>query len=218
MHKVCLAVTTSLMLVAFSAVLQAQRVLGAITGSVVDAAGASVPGVKVTARNTATNLTVGVETKTDGSYLIPNLPIGNYQITFSKTGFETEQHGNVLVEGDRTSTVRGDLRIGTQSTTVEVTGTPLMNQVDTTNGYVVDQRTIQNTPLGTGSFTQLAIIAPGVHADFLGGAGANAGLGNQGIFANGQRASSNSFSINGVNTDNLFNGNSPVRWERTGLC
>ena len=46
-----------------------------------------------------------------------------------------------------------------------------MNQVDTTSGYVVDQSTIQNTPLGTGSFTQLAILAPGVHADFLGGGG-----------------------------------------------
>jgi hypothetical protein len=91
---------------------------------------------------------------------------------------------------------------------VEVTATPLMNQVDTTNGYVIDQATIQGTPLGTGSFTQLAILSPGVHADFLGGAGTNAGLGNQAIFANGQRDTSNSFSLNGIDTNNLFNGNS----------
>ena len=91
---------------------------------------------------------------------------------------------------------------------MEVTATPLMNQVDTTNGYVVDQLTIQETPLGTGSFTQLAILSPGVHADFLGGAGSNAGLGNQAIFANGNRDTSNSFSLNGVDTNNLFNGNS----------
>ena len=83
-----------------------------------------------------------------------------------------------------------------------------MNQTDTTNGYVVDQLTIQDTPLGTGSFTQLAILTPGVHADFLAGAGANAGLGNQAIFANGNRDTSNSFSLNGVSTNNLFNGNS----------
>ena len=94
------------------------------------------------------------------------------------------------------------------SSTVEVTATPLMNQVDTTNGYVVDQLTIQQTPLGTGSFTQLAILSPGVHADFLGGAGSNSGLGNQAIFANGQRDTSNSFSLNGISTNNLFNGNS----------
>ena len=83
-----------------------------------------------------------------------------------------------------------------------------MNQVDTTNGYVVDTQTIQETPLGTGSFTQLAILSPGVHSDFLGGAGSNAGLGNQAIFANGNRDTSNSFSLNGVSTNNLFNGNS----------
>ena len=79
------------------------------------------------------------------------------------------------MNGNRTTTVDGSLKVGQVSTTVEVTATPLMNQVDTTNGYVVDQLTIEQTPLGTGSFTQLAIMAPGVHADFLGGAGSNAG-------------------------------------------
>ncbi len=81
----------------------------------------------------------------------------------------------------------------------------------------MDQLTIQETPLGTGSFTQLAILSPRVHADFLGGAGSNSGLGNQAIFANGQRDTSNSFSLNGIGTNNLFNGNSTSRWERTGL-
>ena len=47
-----------------------------------------------------------------------------------------------------------------------------------------------------------------MHADFLGGAGSNAGLGNQAIFANGQRDTSNSFTLNGISTNNLFNGNS----------
>jgi hypothetical protein len=102
------------------------------------------------------------------------------------------------VNANRITTVDGDLKVGTVATTVEVTATPLMNQVDTTNGYVVDQLTIQETPLGTGSFTQLAILTPGVHADMLGGAGSNAGLGNQAIFANGNRDTSNSFSLNGV--------------------
>ena len=69
-------------------------------------------------------------------------------------------------------------------------------------------RLIEDTPLGTGSFTQLAILSPGVHADFLGGAGSNSGLGNQAIFANGNRDTSNSFSLNGTSTNNLFNGNS----------
>src|SRR5208282_858766 len=100
------------------------------------------------------------------------------------------------------------LKVGSISTTVQVTAVALMNQTDATTGYVVDQLTIQDTPLGTGSFTQLAILSPGVHADFLGGAGSNEKHGNQAIFANGQRSTSNSFSLNGISTNNLFNGNS----------
>jgi hypothetical protein len=188
--------------------LRAQQILGAITGTVKDASAAAVPGATVKALNTATNFAVTTKTQSNGSYLASNLPAGTYQLTITKDGFETETHTQVLVNADRTTTVDGNLRVGAVSTTVEVTAVPMMNQVDTTNGYVVDQLTIEETPLGTGSFTQLAILSPGVHADFLGGAGSNSGLGNQAIFANGQRDSSNSFSLNGIGTNNLFNGNS----------
>ena len=188
--------------------LAAQQILGAITGTIKDSSGAAVPGATVKALNIATNLEVTATTSSNGSYQASNLPAGTYKLTITKPGFETETHTEVLVNGDRTTTVDGNLQIGQLSTTVEVNSVPLMNQVDTTNGYVVDTLTIEQTPLGTGSFTQLAILSPGVHADFLGGAGTNAGLGNQAIFANGQRDTSNSFSLNGISTNNLFNGNS----------
>ena len=190
------------------AVLHAQEVLGAITGTVKDASGAAVVGATVQVVNKGTNLQINTRSDGNGSFLAPNLPVGTYRVTFTKDGFETETHTEVLVEGSRTSTVDGALKVGQVSTTVEVTAGSQMNQVDTTNGYVVNQLTIESTPLGTGSFTQLAILAPGVHADFLGGGGANTGLGNQAIYSNGQRATSNSFSVNGMNTNNLFNGNS----------
>ena len=197
-----------LVVLALHAPLRGQDVLGAITGTVKDSTGAAVPDATVHARNVDTNLEVVQRTQTNGSYSVPNIPAGTYHLTFTKEGFETETHTRVLVNANRTTTVDGSLRVGAVSTTVEVTATPLMNQVDTTNGYVVDQLTIQETPLGTGSFTQLAILSPGVHADMLGGAGSNAGLGNQAIFANGNRDTSNSFSLNGIDTNNLFNGNS----------
>ncbi|MGA3078710.1 MAG: carboxypeptidase-like regulatory domain-containing protein, partial [Bryobacteraceae bacterium] len=193
---------------ALCAPMPAQDVLGGITGTVKDATGAAVPDATVRAQNIGTNLEVVQHTQTNGSYTVQNVPAGAYRVTFTKEGFETETHTQVLVNANRITTVDGDLKVGTVATTVEVTATPLMNQVDTTNGYVVDQLTIEETPLGTGSFTQLAILSPGVHADMLGGAGSNSGLGNQAIFANGNRDTSNSFSLNGVDTNNLFNGNS----------
>ena len=196
------------LLAGFAQLSFAQLTVGGLTGTVKDATGATVAGAAVKAHNVATNLEATTLTQGNGSYVVPNLPAGTYEVTFTKDGFQTETHTQILVQSDRITTVDGDLKVGSVNTTVEVTATPLENQVDTTVGYVVDQLTIQNTPLGTGSFTQLAILSPGVHADFLGGAGANAGLGNQAIFANGNRDTSNSFSLNGISTNNLFNGNS----------
>jgi hypothetical protein len=192
--------------IAASFTMQAQQVTGGVTGSVMDASGAAVGGAVVAVRNLDTNLALKTVTRADGSYQAPGLQAGNYSVTFSKDGFKTETHPAILVQGDRTTTVNGKLELGALATTVEVLGTPLLNETDTTSGYVLDSQAINNTPLGTGSFTQLALLSPGVSADFLASTGTNAGFGNQAIWANGQRDSSNSIQVNGVSADNLFNG------------
>lgn len=202
------AVATALVFSTLSPRAWGQQTLGAITGTVSDPSGAVLSDAVVKAVNLATNLEVVAHSKANGSFQIPDLPAGTYRVTVTKDGFKTETHTEILVFGNRTTTVDTSLQVGSTSATVEVNAVPLMNQVDTTIGYVVDTNTIQTTPLGTGSFTQLAILSPGVHADFLGGGGANTGLGNQAIFANGNRDTSNSFSLNGVSTNNIFNGNS----------
>jgi hypothetical protein len=184
----------------------AQQTLGSINGTVMDASGAVVSGVVVKARNVDTNLEQLAKTRADGTYSIADLPIGTYEITFTRDGFSTEIHSQILVQGNRSSTVNGSLKPGAVSSQVTVTATPLLNETDTTNGYVLGSDVIQDTPLGTGSFTQLAILAPGVNADLLNSSGTNGGLGNQSIFANGQRDTSNSISVNGINANNIFNG------------
>ena len=188
--------------------LHAQQLLGGITGTVADSSGAVVPGVAVTAKNADTNLVVKASTQADGAYLLPNLPIGNYIVTFARDGFKTETHSSIKVESGVAATVNGRLEVGSVAVSVEVTATPMLNQVDTTVGYVLDKDAINNTPLATGSFTQLAILSPGVSADFLTTSGSNGGLGNQAIWSNGQRDTSNSFSVNGLTNNNLFNGKS----------
>jgi hypothetical protein len=191
-----------------SSIANAQQTLGSINGTVSDTSGGLLGRVSVKVKNGATNLEVTANTRDDGSYLVSALPIGKYSVTFSLVGFSSEVHSDILVQGGLTTTVNGSLRPGSVNTSVTVTGTPLLNEFDTTNGYVLSSDVIESTPLGTGSFTQLAILSPGVNADLLSGSGTNAGLGNQNIFANGQRDSSNSFDVNGVNSNNLFNGKS----------
>jgi hypothetical protein len=80
--------------------------------------------------------------------------------------------------------------------------------VDTTNGYVMDKLEIDEVPLPTGSFTGLTLLSPGVSAELSGGTGANSGLGNAPVWANGQRDTSNDFLLNGVDARSLFNGKS----------
>ena len=186
----------------------AQQTLGSINGSLMDSSGAVIRGAEVKARSLATNLTVNATTKDDGSFSMADLPIGTYEVKFSKDGFESATYPEIIVQGNRTITISARLKPGTVAENVTVNATPLLNQTDTTNGYILNSAVIENTPLGTGSFTQLAILSPGVNADLLGGSGINAGLGNQAIIANGQRATSNSFSVNGISSNNLFNGNS----------
>jgi hypothetical protein len=181
---------------------------GSVNGAVTDSSGGSVAQATVKVRNLATNLEQTATTTHDGSYSIIDLPIGTYSVTVTKDGFKVEEFTEILVRGGLTTTVNAQLVPGQVSSTVIVTGTPLLNQTDTTNGYTLGAEQIEQVPLGTGSFTQLAIMSPGVSADLLGGSGTNAGLGNQSIWANGQRDTSNSFSFNGIDANNLFNGKS----------
>ena len=187
---------------------RAQQTLGAINGTVTDQSGAVVQDVGVKIRNVGTNLAVNAKTKDDGSFSVVDLPIGTYEVTFSKEGFRKEVYSQILVQGNRTTSVNAKVSPGALSSTVTVNATPLLNETDVSNGYTLGTEVLENTPLGTGSFTQLAILAPGVSADLLSGSGTNSGLGNQDITANGQRYTSNSFSINSIASDNLFNGNS----------
>src|SRR6516165_6808619 len=136
----------------------AQQITGAMAGTVHDSSGAVVVGAKVAVVNSATNLSIVTETLKSGSYLVADLPAGTYTVTFTLSGFKSELHSMIIVEGNRTTTVDGKLEVGGVESTVEVTDTPLLNQVDTTTGYVVSEQAINNTPLGTGSFTQLAIL------------------------------------------------------------
>jgi hypothetical protein len=187
---------------------RAQQLLGSIAGTVTDATGAVVPKVEVTIHNQGTNLEQKAATQNNGYFSFFDLPIGAYTVSFSKQGFKTAEYTQEFVQANRTTTVSPKLQLGAVNATVEVSESNTMNQVDTTNGYILSDAIIQNTPLGTGSFTQLATLSPGVNADLLGGSGTNQGLGNQSIWANGQRDTSNSFEINGISNNNLFNGKS----------
>src|ERR1700692_2465611 len=186
----------------------AQQTLGGITGTVTDTSGAVISGATVTLVGNETKLNRTQTSSTTGSYTFVNLPIGTYTLTFTQQGFQSQNIPSISVQANRTATVNAELKIGNVSESITVEESPLINFVDTTNGYVMDKLEIDSVPLPTGSFTGLAILSPGVNAELSSGTGANAGLGNAPVWANGQRDTSNSYLLNGVDARNLFNGKS----------
>ena len=115
---------------------------------------------------------------------------------------------HIAVQADRTATVNAALKVGQTTTTVEVEASPLMNAVDTTNGYVLDKAQIEAVPLATGSFTGLATQSPGRER--------GAARRHRRELRPGQRADLGQrparhleqFLLNGVDASNLFNGKS----------
>jgi Carboxypeptidase regulatory-like domain len=195
-------------LAAYPPIAFAQQTLGGITGTVTDKTGGLLPETTVTIVGDQTKLTRTQKTNPNGIYDFVNLPIGTYTLTFAHDGFESQKIPSITVQADRTATLNTALSVGKVGTVVEVEAVPLLNAVDTTNGYVLEKVQIEAIPLPTGSFTGLAILSPGVNAELSAGTGANSGLGNQPIWANGQRDTSNTFLLNGVDASNLFNGKS----------
>jgi hypothetical protein len=187
---------------------RAQQTLGSLNGTVLDSSGAAVPGSTVTATDASIGVTRSTKAQGNGYFQIFNLPVGTYTLTATHEGFDTSSLTGIEVQEAGAKTLTLTLKVGQIAESVTVTATPLLNATDATNGYTLDKAQIAETPLATGSFTQLAVLSPGVSAELLSGVGTNAGLGNQPIWANGQRDTSNTFQVDGVDSTNLFNGKS----------
>ena len=137
--------------------LMAQTFRGTILGTVTDPSGAVVPGAKVVVRNVATGLERTTQTSADGSYSVPELPIGTYTVTVTQSGFQTSVTSGVVVDVASERRVDAELKTGQVSQTVEVSGEALP-QVETTSaelGGTLTADTIANLPVNGRDYTKL---------------------------------------------------------------
>src|SRR5437763_13828750 len=112
--------------------MNAQTFRGTILGTVTDTSGASITGATVIVKNTNTGLSRTVTTSEDGTYSVPELPIGTYTVTVEKAGFKKGVVTGLQVEVS--SQLRADvaLQTGEVSQRIEVTGDELP-QVESTS-------------------------------------------------------------------------------------
>jgi hypothetical protein len=134
-----------------------------ITGTIIDATSARVPDAKVTATNQATASIRTVVTDSNGTYSIPNLAVGSYNISVEKQGFSSLQFRDIGLTVAQNLTLDGTLQVGPTSQAVEVSGATIapINLQDAQISNVVDQRRIVDLPLITRDPYQLVLLSPG---------------------------------------------------------
>jgi hypothetical protein len=144
--------------------LSAQTFRGTILGTATDPSGAVLPGATVTVKNVGTGLERTTQTSADGSYSLPELPIGTYTVTVTLTGFQTFQATGVEVDVSGERRIDAHMKPGQVSTKVEVSADQLPMVETTTNtlGGVLTAQTVADLPVNGRDYTKLIYLNPGV--------------------------------------------------------
>ena len=175
----------------------AQLTRGAISGTVRDASGAVVPGATVKISAIGTNQTRDTITSEDGYYRIGALDPGTYSVRIEKAGFSAAENKEVLVNTSAEVVLDVELKVGQLTESVDITAESEAINLNRTNGVigtVVDQRRVQELPLGAArNINNLALLSPNVFT----------APGSTGISANGQRARNNNFTIDGSDNNDI---------------
>src|SRR5216683_2714589 len=147
-----------------TAMLVGQTFRGTILGTVTDPSGAVVAGATVKVKNVATGLERTTATSGDGSYSVPELPIGTYSVTVTQAGFETFVVTGVAVDVSTERRVDAALKTGEVATQIEVSAEtlPLVETTSNDLGGVITARTVENMPVNGRDYTKLIFLNPGV--------------------------------------------------------
>ncbi|HWC95786.1 MAG TPA: TonB-dependent receptor, partial [Candidatus Sulfopaludibacter sp.] len=154
------SVPISVLALTFAASAQVDRPL--LSGTVTDATGSAMPGVKVEAAAAATNFQRQALTGATGTYQIPGLPIGSYTITFSKPGFRDVDVKGVELAVGQPRTVDTQMQVGTLTEAVTVTAAlETLNRSTAEVGGLVEPEQIREIPISGRNWASLMLLAPG---------------------------------------------------------
>ncbi len=175
----------------------AQMTRGAISGTVRDSAGASIPDAQVKVTNPETNITREATTNGEGFFRIGALEPGSYNVTIEKSGFTKVENRSLAVQQTNETSLDVELTAGGVSGTVDVAATVdaiTINKTNGTLGLTTTARQVVELPLGAArDVNNLALLAPNTFS----------APGSTGISANGQRARNNNFTIDGSDNNDL---------------
>jgi hypothetical protein len=180
----------------FSLPLLGQSSTGTVSGTITDESGAALPGVTVTATNTATSASRSAVTNAGGYYQIVLLPPATYSVEASLEGFQSMRRDGLVVNIGSDVSLDLSLKVGVSETVTVTAAAPLIETDRTQISSVVNEAAIENLPTNGRNFIDFVLTTPGVVKDVRQGD----------ISFAGQRGTLNSLVIDGANNDNTFFG------------
>jgi hypothetical protein len=138
------------------------QIAGELRGRVLDAAGATLSGARVTLTQQATGVKQTAVTTSGGIYDFPQLVSGTYTLDVDSTGFAHYQRNGITVVTGGTVGLDLPLAVSSADSVTVNSDAPLLQSQTSNIGTTIPGGTIQALPLNSRNFIQLAQLAPGV--------------------------------------------------------
>ncbi len=175
-----------------------QETTGELTGKVTLADGSVLPGVLITVKGSGLIGKKNILSDENGSYRLPMLPPGKYNLTFTLDGFKKKVINGIELRVGKTLNVGAVMEVGVIEESVVVDGSaPLIDVRQSSTLAGLNKESFEKLPRGR-DFTSLM--------SNLGGVNYEKGSGGSGYFFNGGSLSENTFFVDGVNTTSLLGG------------
>jgi hypothetical protein len=174
----------------------AQVTTGTILGTVTDQSGGVLAGATITATNLDTRFSRSVRTGADGTYVLANMPLGQYDVQAEAPSFKTQKVGPSVLIVDQRLRIDIVLAVGTVAETVDIKGALTLLQTDQPDvNQIVQEKEIKGLPLNGRDFFSLLLLSNGVQdtSNDQGGATTNVTFS-----VNGMRPEANSVTLDGV--------------------
>src|SRR5438034_461032 len=136
---------------------------GRISGTIYDPNKAVVPNATLTVKNRETNVAQRFTSNDSGSYVVPSLNPGMYDVSATAAGFRTTVRSAVEMQVGKDLLLDIELALGETTTVIEVKSeVPLLNSESGNLGHVMTNNQIVDLPLNGRGFNELARLTPGV--------------------------------------------------------
>jgi hypothetical protein len=182
----------------------AQSQLATLSGTVVDATAAVIPGAELKLTNQETGEAWSAATSNEGNYVLPLIKPGSYHLDVTKAGFKPFRQTEIVLETGGQHRIDVHLEVGTQAERVVVEASVAQLQTETSVvGAVVENRTIINMPLINRRAAQLARLTGFV---------VQIGTGSNFAMAGG-RGNNTNWRLDGNNVQNVLVGDQGLNFD-----